>query len=433
MSPRFKISDLVGNKKVEEPIENNISTKKGRRGKNNDRLVNFEASAFKASNNITIHGNKVKKAKNSTDTCTDILWLHQSKMNDFAKLYDEILPMKEDELEKLNNSNDNSLSSLSSSFTDSSFEKKRSTLEKEIRLIKKREDEMEYLMSTQYVLAEYMNMLDKDDELKMEKDRDTFGSITKFINKYDNIEKERLTEQYCRIMNNGFMISSKKLKFDNSACEHCGAPTKTSEGFTCCVDCGMVSSHSVHDFRLSYHDFSETTMKTIFSYKRINRFREILASLQAKENTEIPDFVMVAVHKEIEKEINIDINIIDTIKIKTYLKRLSLTSYYEHAPHILNKVNGIPPISIPIEVENKFIEMFEQIQDPFEIVKKVVCPQKLSFLSYNFVFYKFCELLSLEEFQKCFTLLKSVDKLRLQDKIWDGICDMLGWYYYPSI
>lgn len=112
---------------------------------------------------------------------------------------------------------------------------------------------------------------------------------------------------------------------------------------------------------------------------------------------------------------------------------MSLNNFYEHAPHILNKINGIPPISIPIEVEEKLREMFKDIQEPFDIVKARVCPTRLSFLSYNFVLYKFCELLDLEEYKKCFTLLKSIDKLRVQDKIWNGICEILDWEYIPSI
>src|SRR4030095_16795559 len=112
--------------------------------------------------------------------------------------------------------------------------------------------------------------------------------------------------------------------------------------------------------------------------KRINRFQEILATLQAKENSEIPEQVMASVQKELDKEQNLDTSCIDNKKIRYYLKRLSLTNYYEHIPHILNKINGIPPIQIPMEVDEKLNEMFEKIQEPFETVKNRVCPTRLS-------------------------------------------------------
>jgi hypothetical protein len=110
-----------------------------------------------------------------------------------------------------------------------------------------------------------------------------------------------------------------------------------------------------------------------------------------------------------------------------------MTSYYEHVPHILSKINGIMPMQIPPDIEEKLREMFNQIQEPFEQVKQQMAPSRLSFLSYNFVLVKFCELLDLHEFKHCFTLLKSTDKLRLQDKIWKGICEILNWEYIPSI
>ncbi|KAJ3235873.1 hypothetical protein HDU81_011393 [Chytriomyces hyalinus] len=187
------------------------------------------------------------------------------------------------------------------------------------------------------------------------------------------------------------------------------------------------------DYQASYRDYQDTSYKSPFSYKRSNRYHEILATLQAKENTDIPDYVLEAVKREMDKERDLDINELTKEKIKQYLKKLSMANYYEHAPHILNKINGITPIQIPQDVEDKLIEMFNMIQEPFEIVKAKVAPNRLSFLSYNYVLVKFTELLDLPEYKQCFTLLKSVDKLRLQDKIFSGICDILGWEFIPSI
>ena len=74
--------------------------------------------------------------------------------------------------------------------------------------------------------------------------------------------------------------------------------------------------------------------------------------------------------------------------------------------------------------------MFKAIQIPFV----QYCPQeRKNFLSYNYVMYKFFELLELDEFIKCFALLKSRVKLRSQDEIWKKICKDVKWEYYPSI
>jgi hypothetical protein len=411
----FRISDLIGGvspKKDTRSIQKDPgSDKKPRRTRNAQKNILTEASSFKMSNKLAVHGNKPKKVKKSQNTTTDILWLHQQKLQHFKELQDS-LPKKKRELELVKDP------------------LKKKVLKEEIFKIETREEETRYILLTQKIIDEYTNILhnETDDHLK----KDESGSITRYIGKYDNIEKERLTTTYCRMVNNGCMISSKKLVFDNTRCSECSGETEHNGGFVSCTECGLVSDKTVHHFEMSYKDFQDTCYKTPFSYRRINRFQEILSTLQAKENTEIPTYVLNAVQQEIAKESNIDLSMIDTAKIKYYLKRLSLTNFYEHAPYILNKVNGIPPIHLPMEVEEKFREMFQVIQDPYEIVKDKVCPTRLSFLSYNYVLFKFTELLSLDEYKKCFTLLKSIEKLRLQDKIWKGMCEILGWEYIPS-
>jgi hypothetical protein len=420
----FRICDMIGSTRRSRNEDSNSDPKvhvshkrfdkKSRQLKTIRNKKEFEISSFKMSNRLSIHGNKPKKNRTPVhQNTTDILWMHNEKLKYFRELQEVVLPKKRKQLEECIDDRD------------------KLNLQREIYRIESREEEIHYTLLTQDVIENYKKMSENDDETTMRKD--TSGRITKYINKYDNVEKERITEEYCRLLNNGMMINSRALKFDNSKCKQCGGDTEFYEGFNSCKKCGLASEKSIHDFRVSYNDFQDTVVKSTFSYKRHNRFQEILATLQAKENTELPEFVMNAVQSEIDKEPNLDLNALDKTKIKYYLKRLSLNNYYEHAPHILNKLNGIPPITIPHEVEEKLREMFRDIQEPFDIVKEKVCPNRLSFLSYNFVLYKFCELLDLDEYKKCFSLLKSIDKLRTQDKIWKGICEILGWEYIPSV
>jgi hypothetical protein len=82
------------------------------------------------------------------------------------------------------------------------------------------------------------------------------------------------------------------------------------------------------------------------------------------------------------------------------------------------------------EVEEKLRFMFKEIQ--FSFVNH--CPKKRSnFLSYSFVLYKFCELLELDDFLPCFPLLKSHEKLYMQDKIWKKICEDMRWEFIPTV
>ena len=56
-----------------------------------------------------------------------------------------------------------------------------------------------------------------------------------------------------------------------------------------------------------------------------------------------------------------------------------------------------------------------------------------TFLSYSYVLYKFCELLSEDKYLKYFPLLKSKEKLYQQDVIWKKMCETLMWEYIPTI
>lgn len=115
---------------------------------------------------------------------------------------------------------------------------------------------------------------------------------------------------------------------------------------------------------------------------------------------------------------------------KKILKKLKLQQYYEHTTYIISKLSGIPPPTISRDTEEKIRLMFRLIQPPFE----KHCPKdRTNFLSYSYVLHKFFQLLQLDEFTKYFPLLKSREKLKVQDSIWKNICEELDWDYFPSI
>ena len=77
--------------------------------------------------------------------------------------------------------------------------------------------------------------------------------------------------------------------------------------------------------------------------------------------------------------------------------------------------------------------MFKQIQEPFEKCKHLAKRDRKNFLSYSYVFYKFAELLGLDHLLICFRLLKSREKLFLQDRVWKAICEIKEWEFIASL
>ena len=167
-----------------------------------------------------------------------------------------------------------------------------------------------------------------------------------------------------------------------------------------------------------------------FNYRKINHFNEWLAQFQAKETTDIPPEIYDMILLEFRKERRKDISDLTPKKLRGILKRLNMNKYYEHIPHIINRLNGIPPPRLSPETEETLRRMFREIQTPF--MKH--CPSwRKNFLSYSYVLHKFCRILGKEEFLVCFPLLKSREKLYDMDKVWRLICDDLGWEFHRSI
>lgn len=117
-------------------------------------------------------------------------------------------------------------------------------------------------------------------------------------------------------------------------------------------------------------------------------------------------------------------------KVKEILKKLKINKYYEHVPHIINRLNGLPMPNLTPDLEEKLRNMFKQIQPAF---LRYSPPDRKNFLSYSYCLHKFCQLLGRDEYLPFFPLLKSREKLFLQDQIWKKICEELGWDYIRSI
>jgi uncharacterized Zn finger protein (UPF0148 family) len=215
-------------------------------------------------------------------------------------------------------------------------------------------------------------------------------------------------------------------------CSKCGIHRELvqSEAMLICPQCGEEVQTVIEADKPSYNDPPHENI--YFAYKRINHFKEQLAHYQAKETTKIPPEIYDMILIECKKEKLNDLAKLNKKKVKKYLRKyihLGYNKFYENINQIICHLNGIQPISFPPDVEEKFCNMFQKIQEPFE---KYCPPGRTNFLSYTYVIYKFCQLAGYNEYLPFFNLLKSKDKLRQQDKIWKKICQDLGWNFNPS-
>ena len=258
--------------------------------------------------------------------------------------------------------------------------------------------------------------------------------ITDFIEKEKGFEKADLYDKYIKLIHNQTFIQKdifmKKSQVGQSAiCPKCNITLTLvhSEGLQVCNQCGLTEYILIDSEKPSFREPPPEV--SYFAYKRINHFNEWLSQFQAKESTEIPTEIYQLILIEMKKERITDLNKITHTKIREYLKKLKLNKYYEHIPHILNKLNKKVPL-ISKEVEEKLRHMFKEIQAPF---MKICPPNRKNFLSYSYVLHKFVELLGMDHLKEGFPLLKSREKLHQQDQMWREICKELNWMFIKSI
>jgi hypothetical protein len=232
---------------------------------------------------------------------------------------------------------------------------------------------------------------------------------------------------------NVFGCSSSPFKSRGSSlCENCGAKDDffvNDEAFLTCFTCGLSKMYFSGDL-VSFKEMQTYDFTRRFDYERPNHFSERLAQSQCKENVEIPESIMDLIHSELKKERIIDMSKLTRNIMRNILKKIKLPKYYEHIPLIISKLDGEPSLKFTPELEEQFLVMFKEIQEPFEKHKP---KDRLNCLSYPYILYKFCELLEKDEFLPLFPLLKNREKLYKTDQVWKKICKDLQWEFIPTV
>jgi hypothetical protein len=255
--------------------------------------------------------------------------------------------------------------------------------------------------------------------------------ISDFVDMEEKSDRANLLESYTKVINPTKYKPNRKLKkIEIDICKLCEVEMTLiqSEGLVVCSHCGREEHILIDSDKPSYKDPPPEAGE--FTYKRINRLDEWLTQYQAKETTEIPQEVLDSILLEMKKEGVKNLCRLTMEKVRGYLKKLGLNKYYEHIPHIIYCLNGLPTPRLTAETEEKIRSMFRQIQDIFD----QVCPDdRTNFLSYSYLLRKLLELLGEDEHKHYFRLHKSREKIYQHDKVWQKICKILDWEYIRTV
>ncbi len=297
-------------------------------------------------------------------------------------------------------------------------------MEEEIIQMNNNMDEINYYDLTGDLLSEYYT-------IRETKQTTEIKNILEYLKPNSNIKKQNpintgltkaaLFDKFCQRID-GVRVNkddgTNRIKY----CLECDVEKTLviEESSYICPECGDMEFVIIDEDR---------QIKEYSPYKRINHFKEWLNQLQAKEITEITSDIFENIVTELNKYKNSDLTSIGRDKMQDILKKLGYNKLYEHIPFILNKLIGIDPPKIDRETEDKFIEMFTIIQEPWEHHKP---KGRKNFLSYPYILYKFSELLEKDDLLSFFPMLQP-QKLMEQDLIWQKFCKHLKWEYYPTV
>jgi len=327
-------------------------------------------------------------------------------------------------------------------------------LEKKINQIENEENSKQYFIHTGHILFNYYNKMNQNDDIP---EYDTKNPLSKSILDYfkcnedsnknvtetkkeksnnvptpekkRTLTKSQMLDKYMNFVDSR-CITDKDKEDDVEVCKECNQQKLFihAEGLMVCQKCGSQEYVFIDCDKPSYKEPPKEI--AYFAYKRINHFNEHISQFQGKESTEIPTKIYEMIEKELKKERITDLSTLTPQKIREILRKLELNKYYEHIPHIINHLNGIPPPNLTKSQEETLRVMFKEIQIPF---MKYCPPDRQNFSSYPYILHKFCELLEWDHLLPCFPLLKSREKLQEADETWEKICNDLGWEFYKSI
>jgi hypothetical protein len=256
----------------------------------------------------------------------------------------------------------------------------------------------------------------------------------KVLHKFFNLgtDKETMVSHAKSYMSNVDNRTTDLLRSsDTTTCQVCNKGELIPldcEGKVICNNrlCSIQQTYLVEHEKPSYKDPPKEVC--YYAYKRINHFREILAQIQAKECTQIPEEIIQNILAQIKKE-RLELSSMSNKKMKEILKKFGYNKYYEHIPYIKFKLGISPPVMSP-EIEETLCNLFIEIQRPYA---KYCPPDRVNFLNYYYTIYKLCEIIGETQFLTCFPMLKDREKRIEQDDIWKKICNDLNWEFIPTV
>jgi len=216
----------------------------------------------------------------------------------------------------------------------------------------------------------------------------------------------------------------------NEICEECDdIMVLESRSSTLVCSCGNWKYYL--DATSAHMAYGEEVEIPAFAYLRMNHFNERLTYSQAKESTRIAlEDIQKVMDRLMERRVT-DPSRVTLEMTYAIAKELKMRHVYKQNTQLWCRITGNPPLRMSPEQEEQLRSMFRAVNRLWPRYKP---DERKNFLSYNYIIYKFCQLLGMDKFCGLYKLLKGDKKLEKQDEIFQKICEdpELQWEFIPS-
>ena len=220
------------------------------------------------------------------------------------------------------------------------------------------------------------------------------------------------------------LLAAREAPILRDVCRNCGSseymrgtnPGHIHAYYDVCSNCGGVFDVGFGDGDAVRYPLRHSTS----NYKRIHHWHERISQLLLQESA-IPydDFLRIA-----ESLLDGSHAIINKDVIRGVLRSLNMQLYIEKWLQIIQRITGIEPPKPGAKLLEMLDASFTELQQPFNHFK---AEGRKNFLNYNYVFCRLFQRLGCAQFSMFFPLIKSRQKLKVLDEMWEAMVKNVGW------
>lgn len=226
-------------------------------------------------------------------------------------------------------------------------------------------------------------------------------------------------------MINRYFENKENLQIDynhfSSICKNCENDDIRYNGeYYICVVCGMCQENRVFYQTPCFVNNISFQCK----YKRTKHFNKIVRSITGSMIATVPNDVIEIIKKYQFGTI---------FELKKIMKKLKLKKYYLSSYYIYKVIKNHNLIDLDNRTIIKMIGMFKRIDSCFINLREEYDEKRQNTFQYHYLIRKILRILGKEEHLQHLTLMKSKDKLIYSEKLFEMICQRLGYKFIPEV